>query len=122
MAKHGTKHHGIMDLLAKHPGGLRQMDIAKKFRLTGCSTLTTMRRQGLIEKAGEELRTPWVITDKGKKALTKLGPYITTCSRCGAETDGIKCDACLQSDVEEESADLINPDYDNPTAFEWRKK
>lgn len=120
-AKKGTKHHGIMDLLAANPCGLRQSDIAKKFRLAGCSTLTAMRRQDLIAKAGAALRTPWVITDKGKQVLATLGPYTVECARCGASTNGRLCDACLQTEVEEASADLINPDYDNPTAFEWKR-
>jgi len=120
-AKKGTKHHGILDLLARHPNGLRQMDIGKKFRLTGCSTLTTMRRQDLIKKGGEKLTTPWLITEKGKQVLSTLGPFTMHCARCGVETDGIRCDKCLQDDAQAAASDLSHPEYDDPTVYEWRR-
>jgi hypothetical protein len=119
--KQNGKFHGICTLLAKYPFGLRQHQIAQFFRLQGCSTLTFMRRAGLITKAGEKNTTPWIITEQGCAEINKLPRYKFMC-KCGAEcTDAEPAQRCNQCMIEE--AKWLIPSqieaYDPPMFAPW---
>ena len=71
--------HGILTMLnLAGPDGARAMDITNAFpTLDGSSTLTFMRRKGLIEKASAMAVEPraWVITAEGQALLATLEQY-----------------------------------------------
>lgn len=72
--------HGILAMLnSRGAQGARAKEITASFPSTdGASTLTIMRRGGLIAKAGVKQTTPWIITVKGQELLATLIPYTTT--------------------------------------------
>jgi hypothetical protein len=66
--------HGILYLLAKE-GPKRTSEIYAIFPIKGSSTLTYMRRQGLIEHQTPNTTSPWLITPLGKELLALRGNF-----------------------------------------------
>ncbi len=72
--KKGTASHGILAACAG--AGSRYKELEAFFPgLKGSSTLTHMRRQGVIQKSGEGQQTPYILTEMGEELLKERGPY-----------------------------------------------
>lgn len=68
--------HGILSLLNHNQDGVRATDIVNVFpSLFSGSSLTTLRRKGLIAKAGKLQFDPYVITNEGRTLLAELDNY-----------------------------------------------
>lgn len=73
----GTVPHGVLAALVTR-NGCRAIEIKAFFpSLNDSSTLTHMRREGLIEKSGGQT-SPFVATELGKQLLKERGAYTAT--------------------------------------------
>lgn len=73
--KSGTLVHGILHYLHSQ-NGARYRDIMANFpTLLTNSTLTYVRREGLIEKAGPEFTARWQVTQEGINLLANRDMY-----------------------------------------------
>jgi hypothetical protein len=72
--KPGSIGHGVLQAIASRGGCLSKELKAYWPVLNDASTLTHMRREGLIQKDGATT-SPWQMTDLGKELLQERGPY-----------------------------------------------
>ena len=113
--KNGTT-HGILQFLAdKGVHGARAMDIIAEFpSLRGSSTLTYMRRDGLIAKLTTEQTAPWIICKYGLALLCDLGQYGHKCPVHGTISATPKCPTCEDVRLARWAEGHAIPDYDIP--------
>jgi hypothetical protein len=74
MYKVGSLGHGILHAIAAAPS--RHSELIAFFpTIDGASTLTHMRRQGVIAKETENQQAPFILTELGKEVLQERGDY-----------------------------------------------
>jgi hypothetical protein len=73
--KSGSIGHGILHALSTGP--IRNGELISYFpTINGASTMTNMRRQGVVAKKDDNnLQSPYIITDLGQAILQERGPY-----------------------------------------------
>jgi hypothetical protein len=71
----GSIGHGILQVLANAPARYRELE-AYFPSINGASTITHMRRQGVIQKSDESYaQSPFVITELGEEILKQRGEF-----------------------------------------------
>jgi len=113
--KNGTR-HGILQFLAdKGVHGARAMDIIAAFpSIRGSSTLTYMRRDGVVAKLTTDQIAPWIITKYGLALLSDLGQYGYKCRVHGTVSVTAKCPTCQDAHDARVAESYAIPEYDIP--------